>query len=149
MTTRTARPIRRIEAFLLELLTWGSVVYAFDRIMDRSLWISGFWLGILVMTGLNFYLMTKATTLGKYILDMKIIDRRTGRDLTFVRMLLRETIGKAASALILMIGFIWIIIDNETAGWHDKLFHSQVVEMVQIKRVARRSPDDDEFFVRG
>lgn len=149
MTTRTARPIRRIEAFLLELLTWGSVVYAFDRIMDRSLWISGFWLGMLVMTGLNLYLMTKATTLGKYILDMKIIDRRTGRDLTFVRMLLRETIGKTASALILMIGFIWIIIDNETAGWHDKLFHSQVVEVVQIKRVARRSPDDDEFFVRG
>lgn len=149
MTTRTARPLRRLEAFLLDLLTWGSVVYAFDSIMGTSLWISGFSLGILVMTGLNLYLMTKATTLGKYILDMKVIDRLTGADLTFVRMLLRETIGKTASALFLMIGFIWIIIDNENAGWHDKLFHSQVVDVVQIKRVARRSPDDDEFFVRG
>jgi uncharacterized RDD family membrane protein YckC len=149
MTTRTARPLRRLEAFLLDLLTWGSAVHAFDRIMDRSLWISGFWFGVMVMTGLNLYLMTKATTLGKYILDMKIIDRQTGKDLTFLRMLLRETIGKTASALILMIGFIWIIIDNETAGWHDKLFHSQVVEVVQIKHTARQSPDDDEFFVRG
>lgn len=149
MTTRTARPLRRLEAFLLDLLTWGSVVYAFDRIMGNSLWISGFSLGMLVMIGLNLYLMTKATTLGKYILDMKVIDRLTGKDLTFARMLLRETIGKTASALILMIGFIWIIIDNENAGWHDKLFHSQVVDVVQIKRVARRSPDDDEFFVRG
>ncbi len=149
MTTRTAKPLRRIEAFLLDLVTWGSVVYAFDRIMGGSLWISGFLLGMLVMTGLNLYLMTQSTTLGKYILDMKVIDRQTGKDLTFVRMLLRETIGKTASALILMIGFIWIIIDNENAGWHDKLFHSQVVDVVQIKRVARRSPDDDEFFVRG
>jgi len=149
MTTRTAKPLRRLEAFLLDLLTWGSVLYAFDSIMGRSVWISGFWLGMLVMTGLNLYLMTKATTLGKYILDMKIIDRQTGKDLTFVRMLLRETIGKAASAMILMIGFIWIIIDNETAGWHDKLFHSQVVDVVQIKRLTRRSQDDDEFFVRG
>jgi uncharacterized RDD family membrane protein YckC len=149
MTTRTAKPLRRLEAFLLDLVTWGSVVYAFDRIMGGSLWISGFLLGMLVMTGLNLYLMTQSTTLGKYILDMKVIDRQTGKDLTFVRMLLRETIGKTASALILMIGFIWIIIDNENAGWHDKLFHSQVVDVVQIKRVARRSPDDDEFFVRG
>lgn len=149
MTTRTARPLRRLEAFLLDLLTWGSVVYAFDRIMGNSLWISGFSLGVLVMIGLNLYLMTKATTLGKYILDMKVIDRLTGKDLTFARMLLRETIGKTASAIILMIGFIWIIIDNENAGWHDKLFHSQVVDVVQIKRAARRSPDDDEFFVRG
>lgn len=149
MTTRTAKPLRRLEAFLLDLVTWGSVVYAFDRIMGGSLWISGFLLGVLVMTGLNLYLMTQSTTLGKYILDMKVIDRQTGKNLTFVRMLLRETIGKTASALILMIGFIWIIIDNENAGWHDKLFHSQVVDVVQIKRVARRSPDDDEFFVRG
>lgn len=149
MTTRSAKPLRRLEAFLLDLLTWGSVVYAFDRIVGGSHWISGFWIGILVMTALNLYLMTKATTLGKYILDMKIIDRKSGKDLTFVKMLLRETIGKTASALILMIGFIWIIIDNDTAGWHDKLFHSQVVDVVQLKRAARRNPDDDEFFVRG
>lgn len=149
MMTRSAKPIKRLEAFLLDLLAWGSVIYAFERILGGSFWISGAWAGLVAMTGLNLYLMAHATTLGKFILDMKVIDKPTGRDLPFFRMLLRETVGKAASGVILMIGFIWIIIDNEAAGWHDKMFHSQVVEIVQLKLPARRSRDDDEFFVQG
>ena len=149
MTTRSGKPIMRLEAFLLDLLVWGSVIYAFERILGGSFWISGAMAGVIAMVGLNLFLMARATTIGKFILDMKVIDRQTGKDLTFTRMLLRETLGKAASGLILMIGFIWIIIDNEAAGWHDKMFGSQVIEIIQHKVPARRSQDDDEFFVQG
>lgn len=147
MSTRSAKPLRRLEAFLLDLLTWGTVIYAFEKLIGPG--GSGAWFGVVIMMVLNLYLMTRATTLGKYILDMKVIDRVSGEDLTFVRMLLRETIGKLVSGLILMIGFIWIIIDNEAAGWHDKLFRSQVVVLVQKQRRRQGHPDDDEFFVKG
>lgn len=149
MTTRPAGLKRRIEAFLLEVLLWISVIYAFDRVLSGSQFQSGAWLGFIVVIGLNLFLMTRATTLGKYILDLKIVDTNSGMDLSFRRMLLRETVGKFVSAAIFLIGFIWIIIDNDNAGWHDKMCRSRVVEVIRHKEKTMRNPDDDEFFVRG
>jgi uncharacterized RDD family membrane protein YckC len=149
MTTRPASLKKRMEAFLLDILTWVSVLYAFDQIYENRYFVPGSWIGVFAMVGLNMFLMTRSTTLGKFILDLKVVNRKTGQNLTFFRMLFRETIGKFISTAIFLIGFIWIIIDNENAGWHDKISNSAVVEIVGKTRKAVCHPDDDEFFVKG
>ena len=44
-------------------------------------------------------------------------------------MLIREIIGKSASALVLYLGFIWILFDLNLPGWHDKIARSYVVKV--------------------
>ncbi len=41
-------------------------------------------------------------------------------------MLFRELIGKIISYMIFCLGFIWILIDKDSQGWHDKLIGSIV-----------------------
>lgn len=43
-------------------------------------------------------------------------------------MLIREWIGRAISALLLSLGFLWTVIDRDRQGWHDKLISTCVVE---------------------
>ena len=42
-------------------------------------------------------------------------------------MALRETVGKLVSALILLLGFLWILWDKDRQGWHDKIAGTLVV----------------------
>ena len=46
---------------------------------------------------------------------------------TLITLLIREWIGKSISALVLSLGFLWILIDKENQGWHDKLMSTYVV----------------------
>ncbi|MBL7159198.1 signal peptidase I [Candidatus Microgenomates bacterium] len=44
------------------------------------------------------------------------------------RALVRESIGKFVSSLILNIGYLWLIIDKKRQGWHDKISKTLVVQ---------------------
>ena len=44
------------------------------------------------------------------------------------RVLIRETVGKLVSAIVLFIGFIWILFDDNRQGWHDKIGGTFVVK---------------------
>ena len=46
----------------------------------------------------------------------------------FGSMLLRQWIGKRISSLVLGLGFIWILLDPDRQGWHDKLMTTYVVQ---------------------
>jgi uncharacterized RDD family membrane protein YckC len=69
----------------------------------------------------------KGTSFGKRRLGLVAVNKETGVPLTGGYMFLRETIGKAISGLILSLGYIWILIDKDKQGWHDKLCSSVVV----------------------
>lgn len=43
-------------------------------------------------------------------------------------MLGREWIGKRISGMVFSLGYIWILMDREHQGWHDKLPATYVVE---------------------
>lgn len=72
-------------------------------------------------------LFTKGQTPGKQLLKLRVI-RENGQRAGFGTMLLRELIGKLISAFIFMLGFIWILIDKDNQGWHDKLASTFVVQ---------------------
>ena len=75
---------------------------------------------------LVFY--AKAASIGKKILGLQVVSSIDGRPLGFGRMLYREFIVKQASS-VLMLGYIWILVDDKHRGWHDKIMDTYVVDI--------------------
>lgn len=146
---KPSSPQRRLAAFLIEktavIAFIAGFVSAFDDKYEQPLPV---FIGLIVLMGINLTLMTRSTTLGKLLLDMKIVNRKSGKNLGFVDMLFRETVGKMISGLFFMLGFIWIMIDNDNRGWHDMIFNSQVVNVIHVPE-KHEDEHDDEFYVQG
>ena len=79
---------------------------------------------VLILFGVMF---GRGLTPGKYVLGEKVVDKLSGGNPGFGRMLLREVIGKFASALFLGLGFFWAIWDKDNQAWHDKIAGTVVV----------------------
>ena len=65
-------------------------------------------------------------TLGKKLVGVKVVTD-DGTPPGFFRALLRLLIGYWISALIIFLGFLWVIWDANKQGWHDKIFGTYVV----------------------
>ena len=65
-------------------------------------------------------------TVGKLLLKLRVVDVE-GRKLSFLTVLIRETVGKYLSALIICIGYLLIGFDSRKQGLHDKISDSIVV----------------------
>jgi len=80
----------------------------------------------LILVGHQLYLWSQGMSIGKWILGMQVV-REDGRPAGFGTMLVRELIGKTLSAIVFYLGFIWVLLDREHQGWHDKLVRTWVV----------------------
>lgn len=69
----------------------------------------------------------KGRTLGMWLLNIKVCDK-TGKKLSMLKAVVRETILKIFSFLILSLGFLWIGFSRSKKGWHDHLIGSKVVK---------------------
>jgi uncharacterized RDD family membrane protein YckC len=79
---------------------------------------------------LGYYILLTTVfgaTLGKMALGMKVVEE-SGQKAGFFKVLIRETIGKVVSAIILFLGYIWILFDGNRQGWHDKIGGTFVVK---------------------
>lgn len=65
-------------------------------------------------------------TPGKLLLDLRVVNARTGEPPGYVRAFIRY-IGYFVSALPLGLGFLWIVFDRQRQGLHDKLAGTRVV----------------------
>jgi uncharacterized RDD family membrane protein YckC len=73
-------------------------------------------------------LFVRGQTLGKYLLNQRVVERRLGQPPGFARMLVRETIGKFLSGFFFSLGFFWAIWDKDHQAWHDKIAGTVVVK---------------------
>lgn len=82
-----------------------------------------------------FILLTyyTGTTLGKKLLNLRVVSEDESKKPSFFDILYRETIGRFLSAVILFVGYIMIGVDNEKRGFHDKLSDTRVVYGKKIK----------------
>lgn len=121
-----ASPAKRLGAHILDMFLPMCVFLAmlgFVAITHSGTVLGTLMLGYIVWAAVLF---TRGTTPGKNMLDMYVVDER-GAPATFWRMLFREWIGKFISGLICGLGYLWILIDKERQGWHDKLASTYVV----------------------
>ena len=99
--------------------------------------IAGILLLAYLIVELVFY--AKAASIGKKILGLQVVSSIDGNPLGFGRMLYREFIVKQASA-VLMLGYIWILVDERHRGWHDKIMDTYVVDNKATAAVAANGP---------
>ena len=85
----------------------------------------------------------KSKTIGKAALGLEVVSSRDGEPIGFWKMLFREWFVKAASGSVFLLGFIWILIDERSRGWHDKILDTYVVDLKESAAMheadARRS----------
>jgi len=82
------------------------------------------------IVGFGYYVaLTSAfgATLGKMALGMRVTDA-DGKRPGFGAVVMREVVGKIVSALVILIGFFWILVDDRRQGWHDKIGGTFVVK---------------------
>lgn len=140
---RLAPPVKRWMAIMLDLLipvlaflirivarTFmgpGHGSYGSISLIVLSLIISIAFLAYVVWA---FFLFSEGTTPGKTILGLRVV-KEDGANAGFLTMLIRETVGRLISSLVIFLGFLWILIDKDNQTWHDKLMRTYVVESVK------------------
>lgn len=65
-------------------------------------------------------------TLGKRALGIRVVDLAGGGSIGYVRGFIRY-IGRIASAIVLLLGYFWMLWDREKQTWHDKFAGAVVV----------------------
>ncbi len=121
-----ASPARRLAAFLVDE---SIPLIALFGMATGALLAHSFGLLILLFLGYVVWalsLFARGLTPGKLIMGIQVV-KQDGRPADFLTMLVRETFGKFISGLVFMMGWIWILIDKEHQGWHDKLVGTYVV----------------------
>ena len=69
----------------------------------------------------------RGQTIGKKMRNIKIV-KEDGSDIGVKDAVMRY-IGYIVSEIVLLLGFVWIIVDKEKhQGWHDKIAHTLVVK---------------------
>ncbi|MCH7388019.1 RDD family protein [Acinetobacter modestus] len=81
---------------------------------------------ILVAVFFVFCWVKFAGTPGKRLLRLKVLDERTGENITVGQGIIRY-IGYFPAILVLFIGLIWVAFDSKKQGWHDKMAKTVVV----------------------
>lgn len=148
-TSEEAQPVRlvlasRCRRFVGSVIDWGAVTlmrtilvvvilvvpenppWTWDPLSyDLMIFVS--WLmGVLyswLMIGLN-----GGRTLGKMAMGTKVVNE-DGRSPSLLTAFVREVIGKFVSAIVLGLGYIWILFDPKFQGWHDKIAGTYVIRV--------------------
>ena len=131
-TGRLSSPGKRFGAYVLDIMIPGVALFLILGAAGAGASASsggGLLIALLLMGAYAVWalrLFAQGTTPGKRALGMKVV-LESGEPAGFGTMLFREWIGKLLSGLIFSLGFIWILLDRERQGWHDKLASTFVV----------------------
>ena len=114
----------RFAAALLDGILVGVVSTVF-QIIDP---LVGSLIGLI--GGIAYYTMLeggpKGQTIGKMALGIRVIDLARGGPIGYARGFVRY-IGRIASTIVFLLGYLWMLWDPEKQTWHDKFAGSVVV----------------------
>jgi uncharacterized RDD family membrane protein YckC len=88
-------------------------------------------------------LLRRGQTPGKLLLGLQVVGHRRGEIPGFLRMFLRELVGKFISGLFFGIGYFWAIFDRNGQAWHDKLVGTVVLKVRGFERASNPTPSDE------
>jgi uncharacterized RDD family membrane protein YckC len=83
-------------------------------------------LSLAISTGYFTYFFGNGQTLGMKAVKIKLCDTEGTYPIGYVKGFLRW-IGMIISGLLIGIGYLWILIDENKQGWHDKIAGTYVV----------------------
>jgi uncharacterized RDD family membrane protein YckC len=123
--------LHRFLAFVIDVIIIGVITVVLDAVGVINLGDPSTTDQVLeAAISFGYYILLTAAlgaTLGKMALGMTVVDEN-GQKAGFLKVLIRETVGKFVSALVFFLGFIWILFDSNRQGWHDKIGRTFVVK---------------------
>lgn len=130
---RLAPPAKRLIAYFLDLSVPLIALFLIFIVAGATGAQGGDTAGIVVGFTLlatylaaAFWLFSRGSTPGKRLLGMWVV-REEGDRAGLATMVMREWIGKTISGMVFSLGFLWILMDRDNQGWHDKLVSTYVI----------------------
>jgi uncharacterized RDD family membrane protein YckC len=110
----------------------GSVDNGLCEVPTGTTWaIFGILLAIALVAGIIYFAKLEGgsgQTVGKRALGIRVVDARTGGSIGTGRGVGRY-FARILSALVCMLGYLWMLWDPEKQTWHDKMVTSYVVKV--------------------
>ena len=96
----------------------------------NALWGGGI-LGFILGAAYQWYFLTQQNgqTPGKMLMNIRVI-KTNGTPISDTDAILRY-VGYLINSPIIMLGWIWALMDNKNQGWHDKIAGTYVVKAEQ------------------
>ena len=114
----------RLAAALID----GVILFVVNFVLMRVLGAAGSALSLLV--GLAYYGYLEGSpsgqTIGKRAMNIRVIDFTNGEPLGIGKALLRY-VGRIASSIVCLLGYFWMLWDDQKQTWHDKIAGTVVV----------------------
>lgn len=122
--------------------SYGHLDYGYNAGLDGAGYFLFFFLAFFIV---QIVFWCQGRSIGKAIFGMRVVSSHDGNKLGPWMMLLREVIVKKASS-VLLLGYIWILIDDYNRSWHDKILETYVVDERATIRAGLNStyPDGGE-----
>jgi uncharacterized RDD family membrane protein YckC len=76
-----------------------------------------------------YFIGKKGQTLGKKALGIKVVKLETQAPPGYLAAFLRETVGKFLSAIVICLGYLWMLWDDKKQTWHDKIAGTIVIRV--------------------
>ena len=135
---------QRILAYIIDgaiimgiFIVGGIVVGILSAVSPKIGMIIGLIFYLVIMVGSLGYMIyfpavdngftERGQTPGKKFMKIKIV-KQDGSDFSVVDAIIR-LVGYACSGAIMYLGFIWIFIDDDNQGWHDKIAKTRVIQV--------------------
>ncbi|HNV60081.1 MAG TPA: RDD family protein [Rhodoferax sp.] len=128
-------------------LAYGESIARMDDIRPASLAIN--WLMPMVATLMGWHFL--GATPGKWLMSARVVDARTGEAPNWLQCVVRW-LAYWVSLLPLGLGFLWIGVDSNHQGWHDKISRTRVIRTGLAatadakRRSARSNPHERGYF---
>lgn len=131
MQTRTyqlATISERAIALIIDTLIISAIGGAIGFTGGHSLFGGGF-MGFMLGAGYQWYFLThqNGQTLGKMVMNIQVV-KTDGTPIHGVEAIVRY-IGYSINSGILMLGWVWTMVDRDRQGWHDKIASTFVVKV--------------------
>lgn len=116
---------RRLVAAIVDGVIYGVVYIILDIFLSAG---AAYGLTLLFSIAYLTYLegSPAGQTIGKKLLNIRVIDYATGGPIGYGRAFLRW-LGRILSQISILLGYLWMLWDKEKQTWHDKIANCVVV----------------------
>ena len=117
---------QRFGAYLIDGILLAIVQFIVGAVLSDA---PGVAYAVSVLIGLGYFTYFEGSTgqtLGKMALSIRVVDFNSGGSIGFGRALIRQLV-RYISAIVLLLGYLWMLWDKEKQTWHDKGATSVVV----------------------
>ncbi len=135
-----------IDTILVMMITYpilyaiyGWVGLDYGTAMQSSGFIDILLTWILPMVAVIWFWTAKQATPGKMLLSLRVVDAKTGSNLSVGQSIARY-LGYFIAGIPLGLGLLWVGFDSKKQGWHDKIAGTVVVRSKSRGTEAVRFP---------